>query len=1322
MENPPSQPKKRGRPPKKNTESITPPEPPQSEATSASEAPKKRGRPPRKKTTTIEPEAASMAKPPKMEATPVVAAVQSRPSVSESSTSSASFSSAVRAERAEATEPKEKLSASAARRRRRAKAKQLQQEALAREEATSTTTPPLLRSSALSPKPTGKHTGKPSGQTASSSRGLAPKKTTPAKRTTSPPNDPATARPYSKTTPATARPNTLHGKTTPPKPLLKPTTKLNTHKNSKADAPPKSVIVPIDQIPLDRVGTGQTIEHLTFKLIKTLSAPGPWRRGYAYYRENQVTRMNLTPTGVEARVRGSYQEAYTTSLIFEADKVIPQCNCPIEDPWCKHAVAVALTAVEQQLWESFWGLEEGDPELEPPAVMNGRHQFQLRLFDEQSSGKFVLIRIIETHRDSWMRDLNRGLNATINERNPDGTLCELSPALKAELSVLQFLIQEAKLSQVNDRFGWLRLPLHHLPKLIKRLQQVENVSNEHGHRLLLPKEPLRLCLQVHPQSSGNVQTSLHWQWMAADGTVRDDWPLDEVKLFRHDLPLAYRDQRLFTTHISMQQLPPYLPKQTFGEVLSNQAGRFLFESLPKLRQLMSVDEEQLSKQLQQLKKKPNPTLSVQMIDPAGMRLSMQLSFNYDKQKVPFQRGKQEAAYVTIVNKKKERVYWLQRDSEYELDCAKRLVNEGVNLQQNNNFTVWGEEALEIYNALLPTLEKEGWNVVRQNPTDFEFMQLSPKPLRMIARLEFEESVSHFILDVSGQVENRMIPLQELQGHMEAGKKYFHMARLGFLEVPMHTLLGLSRTIQALDPEEIAPNRFRIPTYRSGLIGELQDLGMHLDMSRKFRKFWEILTAGKPMEELSVPEKVQAQLRPYQERGFQWLWFLYSYGLNGILADDMGLGKTLQALVAIQTATDRHGRFPSLIVCPTTLVTNWKNEIERFCPSLTTLDLTGNERFERYHSIRQADIVITSYAILRRDINALQNYPFRFVILDESQNIKNAESQTAVAAKQLQSQHRICLSGTPIENRLAELWSLFDFLMPGFLEDASDFRRRYILPIEERGNREAERRLKKQVFPFILRRMKRDVLQDLPPKTEQVIYCDMSDNQRQLYLDILEKEREALLEEARLSGGKINQQHVFSALTKLRQLCNHPTLLSPELSGGLFESGKFDALQELILNAIENGHRILLFSQFVEMLKLIANWLKTKKVPYEILTGQTKNRQEAVDNFNNNEAIPIFLISLKAGGTGLNLTGADTVIHYDPWWNPAAEDQATDRAYRIGQQRHVHVYRLITRSTVEEKIMKLKARKKGLVDSIISADRNIGKKLTLDDLKDILSFE
>ena len=624
------------------------------------------------------------------------------------------------------------------------------------------------------------------------------------------------------------------------------------------------------------------------------------------------------------------------------------------------------------------------------------------------------------------------------------------------------------------------------------------------------------------------------------------------------------------------------------------------------------------------------------------------------------------------------------------------------------------------NAILPELqnrETDPWHVKISG--DLSSLKASVDPLKVKARIDFSNTVDQFTLAIDCSIGDRQMSLDEVRQHLMQGKKYFFLKSHGYIEIPLTIILQFTKTLQAFDAEEVGVDQYKIMTFKAGLIAELVEMGVELDLSKKFQKFWDVISATSSMEEMEVPKNVNAELRPYQKQGFNWLWFLYSYGLNGILADDMGLGKTLQALVVLQHAKNEDGQRPSLIVCPSTIVFNWVNEAKRFTPELNIVNLTGASRHAEYKKVKKADIVITNYALLRRDIRALKEYNFRYVILDESQYIKNMDSQTAQASKRIQADHRLALSGTPIENRLTELWSVFDYLMPGFMYDIDEFKYRYVNPIEERQNRDAERRLKKQVFPFILRRLKQDVAKDLPPKIESIKYCQLTDKQQELYLDILEKTKDEVFSKVGPDGKPTNQS-IFSALLRLRQICCHPKLMGEEMSGGLKESGKLEALQDMIEEIIAEGGRILLYSQFVEMLKIVRSWLEVKGIQYEYLTGETKDRENAVYRFNNDETIPIFLISLKAGGTGLNLTGADYVIHYDPWWNPAAEDQATDRAHRIGQNKTVFVYRLITKGTVEEKIMKLKDRKRDLVDSIIAADRSVGKMLSFEDLKEILS--
>ena len=536
------------------------------------------------------------------------------------------------------------------------------------------------------------------------------------------------------------------------------------------------------------------------------------------------------------------------------------------------------------------------------------------------------------------------------------------------------------------------------------------------------------------------------------------------------------------------------------------------------------------------------------------------------------------------------------------------------------------------------------------------------------------------------------------------------------------IYSLMRAFNTFDVYKNDDNKYIVKTYRAGLISEMENLGLKLKMSRRFNKFWKQISTFSTMDVPSLPKGIKAEFREYQTRGFGWLWFLYQYGLNGILADDMGLGKTLQALALLQKAKEKNKKAPNLVICPTSVVFNWENEIEKFAPGLSCLKLSGTERNDLFKEIPKYDVVITSYALIRRDIAKLKKYEFRYVILDESQNIKNAESMTAQSVKQLNCKHKLALSGTPIENKLEELWSIFDFLMPGFLFDKSEFNYRYVTPIMEREDKTVEKRLKSQIYPFILRRMKRDVAKDLPDKIENVAYCELTPEQKDFYLEVMDSTREELFKSIEEKGIEKSRMSIFSALLRLRQICCHPRLYDKENVKGIKQSGKFEQLKVMLEEIIAEKHRVLLFSQFVDMLDIIKEWLTKEGIKHEYLTGSTKDRQEVVERFNSDPTIPIFLISLKAGGTGLNLTGADYVIHYDPWWNPAVEDQATDRAYRIGQTKKVFVYRMITKGTVEEKIQKLKSRKRDLVDSVISVDRNIGKSLTYEDLKDIFSLD
>jgi len=479
-----------------------------------------------------------------------------------------------------------------------------------------------------------------------------------------------------------------------------------------------------------------------------------------------------------------------------------------------------------------------------------------------------------------------------------------------------------------------------------------------------------------------------------------------------------------------------------------------------------------------------------------------------------------------------------------------------------------------------------------------------------------------------------------------------------------------------------------------------------------------------LKPIAVGEPLEGQLRPYQKEGVYWLHFLDTNGFGGLLADEMGLGKTIQALAWIQVSRrERAPSEPVLVVCPTSIVENWAEEAARFTPDLKVLILAGSDRHSKWPDLPASDLAITSYALLRRDLDRLLETDFDAVILDEAQHIKNRSTQNAVAAKKLKTRHHLVLTGTPLENSVADLWSIMDFLMPGYLGSHQAFKGSYENPIAQ-GGPEAQlcqAKLRRKLQPFLVRRRKREVATELPPKIEKVSFCTLTADQALVYRELMESSRSRVQAMVKKQGFVKSRMQILALLMRLRQVCCHLDLLKlPDLKPK-YPSAKMESFWELVDEALDSGHRILVFSQFVSMLRILTAELNRRQIEYCYLDGSTKNRMSVVRQFNTERRIPLFLISLKAGGTGLNLTGADMVIHFDPWWNPAVENQATDRAYRIGQKRTVYSIKLITKETVEERVLELQRRKSSVIDATIESDEGIVQSITWNDIRELLSL-
>jgi superfamily II DNA or RNA helicase len=532
----------------------------------------------------------------------------------------------------------------------------------------------------------------------------------------------------------------------------------------------------------------------------------------------------------------------------------------------------------------------------------------------------------------------------------------------------------------------------------------------------------------------------------------------------------------------------------------------------------------------------------------------------------------------------------------------------------------------------------------------------------------------------------------------------HLEHGGRVHVPAGRIKPLARTLIELFDGKKGGDNIRLSRYDVGRINELAGMerwqfkGMDAvaDLANKLRN-----TSG--IKAVSAPKGFAMQLRPYQLEGLSWLQYLREQELAGILADDMGLGKTAQTLAHL-LLEKQSGRMdkPSLVVLPTSLIFNWKREAERFAPQLKMLSLHGKERAEHFPAIPKHDVILTTYPLLWRDEEALSEHEYHLLILDEAQTVKNVSSQAAQVVRKLKARHRLCLTGTPLENHLGELWAQFDFLLPGLLGDSKSFTKTWRTPIEKHGNKLRRDLLAKRVKPFILRRRKEDVAKELPAKTLIVRSVELEGSQRDLYETVRTAMDQRVREEIADKGFARSHIIILDALLKLRQVCCDPRLLKLTAAKKVKERAKLDLLMEMLPELVSEGRRILVFSQFTSMLELIEEELANEKLDYVKLTGDTQNREEVVRRFQDGE-VPIFLISLKAGGVGLNLTTADTVIHYDPWWNPAVENQATDRAHRLGQTKNVFVYKLVVAGSIEEKILGLQEKKAELAAGILSED-------------------
>ncbi len=765
---------------------------------------------------------------------------------------------------------------------------------------------------------------------------------------------------------------------------------------------------------------------------------------------------------------------------------------------------------------------------------------------------------------------------------------------------------------------------------------------------------------------------------------------------------------------------PRIPKYFLDEVVAT-----IDEKLPHL----DIEPPEYY-EIETLEIKPKPKLYVATIlHNDKLEHTLELSFIY---------GDNAVAYMPLNASKKilKRGYALNiiRDFEQEESFIQEImamgfvanrIDETLLFMLKEDSIIWLDKWRIFLEFEVERLQKEGWEIGFDGEFNLTFTQVDT----VFAYVNEQKNKGWFDLSFDIEIEGQKIPivpiivkllnglesLDNLPEFLNIQTKPNHFVKLNTQEILpiLKTINNLLDSIKEEDESSIG-----ISSAKAHLIDNFDTATVEWVGKRDVLELSQKLKAFDGISQVNLPQNLNATLRDYQHRGINWLNFLYEYQFSGILADDMGLGKTLQVLSHLQRLKEE-GKLtkPSLIIMPTSLISNWRSEAAKFTPQLTLLDLYGSNRFELLGEIDRYDIVLTTYQLAAKDEEVFGDVEFLYIILDEAQKIKNPRTKMAKSIKAFNSHYRLALSGTPIENHLGELWSIFSFLMPGFLSTLTLFKRFYQTPIEKEGNSARQQLLNSKIKPFMLRRTKDSVIDELPDKTEIIKYVEFGIDQQKLYESIrltMEKQVRDLIVKQGIEKSHIT---ILDALLKLRQVCCDPSLLKLKVEIEQTQSAKLELFLELVEELLEEGRKILVFSQFTSMLNIIEKELQNRSISYSKLVGSTKDREKVINTFREGKS-DIFLISLKAGGVGLNLVEADTVIHYDPWWNPAAENQATDRAYRIGQTKAVFVYKLIVQNSIEEKILQLQENKKQLQDNLYGEGSD--EKITANDLFELLA--
>ena len=1029
--------------------------------------------------------------------------------------------------------------------------------------------------------------------------------------------------------------------------------------------------------------------------IKNYMSSGDFSRGISYFKQGKVTKCLVRfdtdeKVMINGVVLGSYQNKYSQSIsITRVDtlSISGSCSCPVGYN-CKHVVAVCLEyimngraklkvitsqSIKDDALDNWMG-SLNNLEVENDFKKDSEYFITYRLFSPDRSDdelKFYKSKFLKNGK------LSQGTRLDVFKFFDSYYFKEFRNDVDNDIAKMAKNLNYSNWSSSNARFeGAFGTFL--LLDILKTNRCYYNES----------KEPLKYSNELF---EFKLDFKLSNDEYSLKANIDKNYKILDTKP-AHILNIktnTIQELNIDTSILKKLQKAPVIAKKDIAKVY-----KAVVTSIPNID--IKAPKGMKTKVVDS---KPIPQIHLKS-------KSFKVDFNYGGYEVKYEPIK-EFNYFYEDDEKVE----IKRDLDFEKQTKEKIESFGFDLEIKDGdiFVELGDEnrqkQIKVFKEFIDThldsLEDDGWYI--KNINEFEMKFEANSEVVVESENENDWFSLSFNLEFNG-ISQPIAPL--VTGIIAEFENFESMPEIvnievdenHFVEVKTKQIAPIIKTIIELMDKKDKDDNLKISPYDAHMLANFDD-DILWKGSREILELSQKLKDFKGIKKVKPPKALTTTLRDYQQDGLNWLNFLYEFKFSGILADDMGLGKTVQTLAHLsRLKEDSKLKKPTLIVMPTSLIANWKNEAKRFTPNLKVLSLHGSDREERFDEIKNNDILLTTYALIIRDKEKFDKLKFSYIILDEAQKIKNPRTKMAIAIKEFKSEHRLALSGTPIENHLGELWSIFSFLMPGFLDTLSFFKNYYQTPIEKEHDFSRQELLNRRIKPFMIRRTKELVASELPAKSEIIKYTQFESSQSGLYKSIRVAMEEKVRQAVENKGLASSHITILDALLKLRQVCCDPSLLKLKEAKKVKESAKLELFLDLVDELLAEGRKILVFSQFTSMLSIIEERIKSKKISYTKLTGSTTKREKVIEEFTQGK-VDVFLISLKAGGVGLNLTQADTVIHYDPWWNPAVENQATDRAYRIGQSKAVFVYKLIVENSIEQKILELQKKKQAIGDAI-----------------------